>query len=37
VITKDFGSYKRIILRQDKTLRDHGRSAMATTDDIFEA
>jgi hypothetical protein len=24
MITKDFGSYKRRILRQDKSLRDHG-------------
>jgi hypothetical protein len=24
LITKDFYTYKRIILRQDKTLRDHG-------------
>src|ERR1700722_1337708 len=24
VITKDFYAYKRIILRQDKRLRDHG-------------
>jgi len=23
VITKDFRTYKRIFLRQDKTLRDH--------------
>jgi hypothetical protein len=27
VITKDFRTYKRGILRQDKTLRDHGTGA----------
>jgi hypothetical protein len=24
VITKDFGTYTNIILRQDESLRDHG-------------
>src|ERR1700722_10637890 len=28
MITKDFCTYKRIMLRRDKTLRDHGRAAV---------
>jgi hypothetical protein len=32
IIVKDFRTYKRIILRQDKSLRDHGAGQLSPCD-----